>query len=115
MYVEEVIILLSILSSISMILKTKQVFNNLVPRYKESVTRVSSKRYFDYLRDVRNSSVKSRVGYAALSIGILNYVSSIVFVSQYMKYSTIVEDNDFDSEECEVASAFVILTYCSLF
>ena len=34
MYFEEVIILLAILSSISMILKTKQVFHNLVSRYK---------------------------------------------------------------------------------
>ena len=55
------------------------------------------------------------MGYLTLAIGMINYAFSIYFIVQYMGYSQTVEDNNFDIDECEVNSAFVILSYCSLF
>ena len=70
---------------------------------------------FDYCWEVRNRSLKSCIGYATLVTGAINYGFSMVFIDQYIAYSQAVEDNNLESTQCEVASAFGIVTYCSLF
>ena len=64
---------------------------------------------------MRERSLKSCIGYLALLIAVGNYCFSIFFISQYMGYSNGLEDNNLDTIECEIASAFGIVSYCSLF
>jgi hypothetical protein len=137
-YVMEAIIFLAILASMGLILRTRNIFNRLItkqpikivspkskyPIYgKEKPTRQQARAAkvagsiatYDYIWEIRELSVKSPIGYLGLITGITNYVCSMIFISHYMDYSKLVESYGFDSEECEVSSAFVILSYCCLF
>ena len=60
-------------------------------------------------------ALRSCVGYSALLVGMLNFAWSIYFVYRYMNFVYLVEDNDFDTQTCEIESAWVIVSYCSLF
>ena len=112
-YIEEAIIFFSILGSIGMIFRTRYVYRKLITRRKGAFSAVNLQ--YDYCWEVRDRSLKSCIGYATLLVGALNYGFSMVFIDQYIAYSQAVEDNNLDSTECEVASAFGIVSYCSLF
>ena len=71
--------------------------------------------HFDYVWEVREKSVKSCIGYVSLFLGMLNYATSMYFISQYVDYNNTVEDLDLDEAACELESAWVMVSYCSLF
>ena len=73
------------------------------------------KNFYDYVWQVREYSVKSCVGYLTLAIGMINYITSCFFIRMYVRYGEAVKNNNLDSLQCEIASAWVLLSYCSLF
>ena len=60
-------------------------------------------------------SLKSCIGYMTILVGFANYVSSIVYIYWYMKYSKSLDRYNLDDEACEIESSWIVLTYCSLF
>ena len=112
-YIEEVIIFIAILASIGTIFRTKMVYNRLMKNQKNAMKSVS--HHNDYLWQVRQHSLKSCVGYIALITGMLNYASSMFLISRYWSYNQTLEANGLNVETCEVASSWVIVSYCSLF
>ena len=78
-YIEEAIILLSILTSLGMVLRTRFVYKQLITRKNGAFDAVSS--HFDYCWEVRERSLKSCIGYLTLIIGMGNYVFSMVFIN----------------------------------
>ena len=119
------------MTSLGMILRTRNIFNRLITKQPVNIRPTKSKyptfeqtqpsqmpartSTYDYVWEIRELSVKSPIGYSALLVGISNYVCSMIYISHYMDYSKLVESYGFNSEECEISSAFVIVSYCCLF
>ena len=113
LYIEEVVLLATILVCFGMILKTRIVYRKLVKKRKDAIPFVSPR--FDYLWEVRESSLKSCIGYLTLAIGFLNYLSSWTYIYRYVQYTESLEANNLEERNCPIASSWVILSYCSLF
>ena len=78
-YIEEGIMLLSILSSLGMMFQTKVIFKRLITRKKDALNIVT--KHFDYNWEVRERSLKSCIGYLTLAIGAINYIFSMLFIA----------------------------------
>ena len=94
-YVEEGILFLSILSSLAMMLHTKNNFD----KYPKAIRKVQSKSkilfeetaWADYTFWVRNNTILSGLSYLTVVIALSNYIFSIIFVRQYLLYNTTLE------------------------
>lgn len=89
------------------------VYKRLMKNQKDTIKSVA--RRHDYLWQVRQHSLKSCVGYISLLTGMVNYASSINLIGRYWSYNQTLEANGLNVETCEVASSWVIVSYCSLF
>lgn len=104
-----------------MIIRTRGVYKRLVEskrRKKESsATNVldAITEYFDYCWEVRERSLKSCIGYAALIVGAVNYVISIAFIAMFVEYGEVAEGHELDKVECEIVGSTAIYTYCAIF
>ena len=70
---------------------------------------------YDYVWRVRDISLRSCIGYLTLIVGMTNYVCSCGYIYLYMAYTGAVAENNLDSIQCEIASAWAMLGYCTLF
>ena len=111
-YIEEGILCLSILTSLGMILKTKRVFSRII---MQPSAKMSAAPEYDYVWRVRDLSLRSCIGYLSLILSMTNYICSCGYIYLYMAYSGAVADNNLDSIQCEIASAWAMLGYCTLF
>ena len=112
-FIEEGILCLSILTSLGMIVKTRSIFNQLIMRQKGALCLVAPE--FDYNWQVRDLSLKSCIGYLTLVVSMSNFACSIGYIYLYFHYTDLVAENNLDSNQCEFASAWAILSYCILF
>ena len=88
-----------------MIILSKNVFNRMIAKKKgklilskEEMSR--SADCFDYIKEVREKSVKSCIGYITLAVGMLNYTTSMFFISEYIDYNNTVDGLNLDQTEC---------------
>ena len=93
-YVEEILLCLSILTSLGMIIRTRYVFNKLVLKQKDAMTIVAPE--FDYNWNVRISSLQSWIGYLTLTVGAANFLCSGSYVYLYFLYSDTVKSYGFE-------------------
>ena len=78
LYIEECIILLSILTSLGMIFQTRKVTQRLITKQKGGLNIVTP--HYDYSWEVRDRSLKSCIGYFTLTIGAINYAFSMYLI-----------------------------------
>ena len=114
-YFAEFMLCMSMITSLGMVLRSRNVFNRVVTKQKYAMTSASSSRRFDYMWQVRDQSVKSWIGYLALFIGLLNYFTSINYAREYILYSNELKEHNLDEITCEVAGSWIILSYSILF
>ena len=115
LYFEEAVILLTIIACIGMIIRTKQMYSRIIISRKAFKRFTDTTYTFDYLRSVREGSLLTVIGITTLLISLANYVASAIYIYNYVSYIEALERNHIQKTDCEVASAWVILTYCSLF
>ena len=96
-----------------MVLKTRIIFNRLIVKAKGAICR--SAPGFDYIWRVRDQSLRSCIGYLTLVGGMANYACSSAYIYLYMAYTGAVAKNNLNSTQCEIASAWAIMSYCTLF
>ena len=115
-YVMEAILFLSIVTTLGMIMRTRNMYNGQNKLNKGIATTMQNvSPHHDYLWKTRELSLKSWIGYPTLLVGMTNYVCSMVYIREYVKYNSSVEDNELDAIKCEIAGSWVIVSYCSLF
>ena len=116
MYIEECILISSILCCFGMIIRSRNVYAWSKTRAKKThAAEYKLTNHYDYLWEIREKGIKSCIGYTTLITGMINYFISMVLCSQYVKYRKLVEENDLDALNCEVFGSWVIVSYCTLF
>lgn len=104
---------LSLLASLGMVFRSRNVYNRFVTRSKFSIT--SAGKRYDYLWRTRDQILKSWIGYVTLFVGMLNFLTSINYMREYAIYSKLLQENNFDETGCEVAGSWIVLSYCFFF